>query len=63
MILVSQLHCKTGVTWEYMFFAVPIIKLRMFGSYVSIIGASKEAKPRLLVFIPYFLIAQINKVW
>ena len=44
MILKSTLHCETQATWENMFFTVPIIKLRMFGGYVSVTGASTEAK-------------------
>ena len=47
-----------------MFFTVPIIKLRTFGGYISVIGASaKGIKLRLSVFALYFLISQIKKVW
>ena len=44
MILMSLLHCETQATWENMFFTALLIKLRMFGGYISVIGASKEAK-------------------
>ena len=44
MILMSPLHCETQATLENMFFTALLIKLRMFGGYISVIGASKEAK-------------------
>ena len=44
----SPLHCETQATWENMFFTMSIIKLRMFGGYISIIGASKEAKTQVI---------------
>ena len=47
MILMSPLHCKTQTTWENLFFTVPI-KLRMFGGYISITGASMEAKTHVI---------------
>ena len=46
--LMSPLLCKTHAAWENMFFTVPIIKLGMFGSYISIIGASKETKTQVI---------------
>ena len=36
-MIMSSLHGENN-------FTVPIIKLRMFGGYISIIGASTEAK-------------------
>ena len=44
MILMSPRHCETQTTWENLFFTVLIIKLRMFGGYISLTGASTEAK-------------------
>ena len=46
-----------------MFFTVPIIKLRMFRGYISVIGHLSRPKPRLSVFALYYLGSQINKVW
>ena len=48
MILMSPLHCETQATWENMFFTVPIIKLRMFGGYISVIGKSIETKIQVI---------------
>ena len=62
MSLMSPLHCETQATWANQFFTVPVIKLRMFGGYISVMGASPEAKTHLSVFVLYFLISQINKV-
>ena len=61
MILMPPLHCETQATWENLFCTVPVIKLRMFGGYIFITGASTEAKTQ--VFVLYFLISQINIVW
>ena len=44
MILMSPLYCETQVTWEYLLLTVIIIKLEVFGGYISVIGASREAK-------------------
>ena len=38
------LHCETQANWENLFFSVPLIKLKMFGGYIFVIGASTEAK-------------------
>ena len=54
MILMSPLHCETQATWENMFFTVPIIKLRMFGGYISVIGASIEAKIQVISICTLF---------
>ena len=62
MSLMSPLHCETQATWANLFFTVPVIKLGMFGGYISVMGASPEAKTHLSVFVLYFLISQINKV-
>ena len=59
----SPLHCETQATWKNLLFTLPIIKLKMFRGYISITGASTEAKPRQSVFVLYFLIPQIKKVW
>ena len=40
--------CETQGAWENLFFTVPIIKLRMFGGYISIIGAFAEAKTQVI---------------
>ena len=44
MIFMSPLQCETQAAWENLFFTVLIIILRMFGDYISVIGASMEAK-------------------
>ena len=48
MILLSPLHCETQATWENLFFTVLTTKLRMFRGYISVIGASKEAKTQVI---------------
>ena len=48
MIVMSPLHCETQATWQNLFFTVPIIKLRMFGGYISIIGASTETETQVI---------------
>ena len=55
MILMSTFDCENN-------FTVPIIKLRMFGGYNSITGATKETKILVTTICTYFLISQINKV-
>ena len=45
MILMSPLYCETQ---ENLFFTVPVIKLRMFRGYISIIEASLEAKTQII---------------
>ena len=47
MILMSPLHFQIMATWDNLFFTVPIITLRMFGGYISVIGASTEAKTQV----------------
>ena len=67
----SLLHCKTQATWENLFFTVPIIKLKMFAGYISIIGASIEAKTKVISIstlfssLPNYYDMEIhfNKVW
>ena len=59
----SALHCETQATWKNLFFTVPIIKLRMFGCYISVAEHPWNSKPRLSVFVLYCLISQINNVW
>ena len=54
MTLMSPFHCETQATWENMFFAVPIIKLRMFQGYISVIGASTEAKTQVISICTLF---------
>ena len=48
MIFLSPLHRETQATWENLFFTMQIIKLRIFGGYISIIGAYTEAKTHVL---------------
>ena len=48
MILMSPRHCETQAIWENLFFNVPTIKLRMFGGYISVIGASMVAKTQVI---------------
>ena len=43
----SPPHCKTQATLENLFLTLPLIKLKKSGGYISIIGASTKAKPRL----------------
>ena len=54
MILMSPLHCETQTAWENMFFTVPVIKLRMFRVYISVIGASKEAETQVISIYALF---------
>ena len=55
MILISPLHCETKATWENLFFTAPIIKLRkLFGGYISVIGASMEAKTQVISICTLF---------
>ena len=54
MILMSPRHCETQATWENLFFNVPTIKLRMFGGYISVIGASMEAKTQVISICTVF---------
>ena len=54
MILMSPLQCETQATGENMFFIVPMIKLRMFGSYISVIGACTEAKAQVITICTLF---------
>ena len=63
IVLMSPLHCQTQASSENLLFTLPIINLKMFRGHISIIGASTETKPRLSVFVIYFLVFQINKVW
>ena len=63
MIVMSPFHCETLVTWENLFFTEPIIKLRMFGGYIYVIGASVEAKTQVISIcslFSYFLIRYGN---
>ena len=46
-VSMSPLHWKTQATWENLFSNVPVIKLRMFGAYTSIIGVSIEAEAQV----------------
>ena len=48
------LHCETQAAWENLFFPVPIIKLRMFGGYFSVIGAFKEAEIQVISICALF---------
>ena len=48
MILMSPRHCETQAIWENLFFNVPKIKLRMFGGYISVKGASMVAKTQVI---------------
>ena len=50
----SPLHYETQAIWENLFFTRPIIKLRMFGGYISIIGASMEAKTQVISICTLF---------
>ena len=43
MILMSPLHCETQANWENLFITVSTVRLRMFGGFISVIGASTEA--------------------
>ena len=54
MILMSPFHCEIQATWENLFFTVPIINLRMFGGYISVIGASTEAKTQFISICTLF---------
>ena len=42
------LHCETQEAWENLFVTLPMIKLKMFGGYISIIGASTEAETQVM---------------
>ena len=42
------LHCETQAAWENLFFTLPMIKLKIFGGYISIIGASTEAETQVI---------------
>ena len=53
MILVKPLHCETQANWENLFFTVPLIKLRMFGGYISV-EASTEAKTQVISICTLF---------
>ena len=44
----SPLHCETQATWENLFFTVPIIKLKIFGGYISIIGVFTESTTKVI---------------
>ena len=48
------LHCETQAAWENLFFPVPIINLRMFGGYFSVIGAFKEAETQVISICALF---------
>ena len=48
IILMAPLHCEKQSNWEYLFFTVPVINVRMFGGYISVIGASPEAKTQVI---------------
>ena len=50
----SPLHCETQTTRENLFFAVPIITLKMFGGYIFIIGASTKAKTQVISICTLF---------
>ena len=54
MILMSSCHCETQATWDNLFFNVPTIKLRMFGGYISVIGAFMEAKTQVISICTLF---------
>ena len=47
------LHCETQAAWENLFFPVPIINLRMFGGYFSVI-AFKEAETQVISICALF---------
>ena len=44
----TLLHCETQATWDNLFLTVPVKKLRIFGGYTSVIGASTEAKTQVI---------------
>ena len=46
----SPLHCETQTTRENLFFAVPIITLKMFGG----LGASTKAKTQVISICTLF---------
>ena len=48
MILMPPLHCEPQTTWENLFVTVSIIKLRMLGGYISVIGVCTEAKTQVI---------------
>ena len=48
IILMAPLHCEKQSNWEYLFFTVPVINVRMFGGYISVIAASPEAKTQVI---------------
>ena len=50
----SPLHCETEATWENIFSAVPIIKFRMFGDYIPVIGASIKDKTQVISICTLF---------
>ena len=47
-------YCQTQATSENMFFTVPIIKLRTFGGYISVIGASAKGKTQVISICTLF---------
>ena len=49
----SQVHCENN-------FIVPIIELRMFGGYTSVIGVSMEAKTQVIGIYMLFSDSQSN---
>ena len=54
-MIISPLPCETKATWENLFFTAPIIKLRkLFGGYISAIGASMEAKTQVISICTLF---------